>query len=162
MVFIDKPFSIGDFIEVKDYKGTVEDIKFRSTKLRLLDGSLLTVPNEVLTTESITNWTRINKRRYELNLELVFDTSLEKVSNITKMIKEVVEESQDVIKDTVIVNFNDITANGMNINIYMYTSVIGYEEFLNFKQNINLKIMKLLEEQNISLAYPSQDIYIKK
>ena len=78
------------------------------------------------------------------------------------MIKEVVEESQDVIKDTVIVNFNDITANGMNINIYMYTSVIGYEEFLNFKQNINLKIMKLLEEQNISLAYPSQDIYIKK
>lgn len=162
MVFIDKPFSIGDFIEVKDYKGTVEDIKFRSTKLRLLDGSLLTVPNEVLTTESITNWTIIHKRRYELNLELVFDTSLEKVSNITKMIKEVVEESQDVIKDTVIVNFNDITANGMNINIYMYTSVIGYEEFLNFKQNINLKIMKLLEEQNISLAYPSQDIYIKK
>lgn len=161
-IFMDRPFMIGDFIDVKGYQGKVEDIKFRSTKIRLLDNSLLTLPNEVLVTEAIDNWTNIKKRRMDLNLELMLNTKLEKVEQISKILKQELENTEGVISDSVEVHFDKITANGMNLFIYMYTDNVQYTEFLKFKEKINLQIMKLLENNQISLAYPSYDIYVRK
>lgn len=161
IILIDRPFEIGDLIQIKDYQGNVEDIKFRSTRVRLLDGSLLNVPNEVLMTETITNWNKIHKRRYDLNLELMLNTKIDKVEETTKKLKDILESSEGVIGNTVEVSFDQITSNGMNLFIYLYTDKINYNEYLQFKQSINLKIMKLLEQENISLAYNSQDIYIR-
>lgn len=161
IIFLDRPFSIGDFIEVKNYKGTVEDIKFRSTRVRLLDGSMMTLPNEILTTETITNWTQISTRRYETNLEVMLDTNLDKINKLTNELKEILKKQEYVIPNTVEVNFNEVTSNGMNIYIYLYTDKIQYDEYLEFKQKINLEIMEFLKKENISLAYNSQDIYIR-
>ena len=162
VILLDKPFEIGDFVKIKDFSGTVENIKFRSTRIRLLDGSLLNVPNEILMTETIENYNKIKKRRYETNLELMLNTDLQKVENIIKIFKKELEKIDGVIEGTVEVHFNTITENGMNVFIYLYTSETEYNKYLELKQRVNLKIMELLEENGISLAYKSQDIYIRK
>ena len=162
VILLDKPFEIGDFVKVKDFSGTVENIKFRSTRLRLIDGSLLNVPNEVLMTETIDNFNKMPKRRFDTNLELMLDTKLDKVEKIVKMFKEELEKIDGVIEGSCEVHFNTITDNGMNVFIYLYTNIIAYNEYLSLRQKINLKIMELLEKEGISLAYKSQDIYIRK
>lgn len=161
-ILTDKPFTIGDYIAVKDFEGTVEAIKFRSTKLRQLNGSMLNVPNDLLATETITNWTKLEKRRYDLNLELMLNTKLEKVNELIKILKQELEKMESVIPNSVEVHFDAITSNGMNIFIYLNSSKTVYKDFLEFKQAVNFKIMEILEKQNISLAYNSQDIYIRK
>ena len=162
VILIDKPFEIGDFVKVKNFTGTVENIKFRSTRLRLIDGSLLNVPNEVLMTETIENFNKMPKRRFDTNLELMLDTKLDKVEKIVKIFKEELEKIEGVIEGSVEVHFNTITENGMNVFIYLYTNITAYNEYLEVIQKINLKIMELLEQEGISLAYKSQDIYIRK
>lgn len=162
VILLDKPFEIGDFVKVKDFTGTIENIKFRSTRLRLLDGSLLNVPNEVLMTETIENYNKMQKRRFETNLELMLDTKLDKVEKIVNIFKDELEKIDGVIEGSCEVHFNTITENGMNVFIYLYSNITQYNEYLNVTQKINLKIMELLEKEGISLAYKSQDIYIRK
>lgn len=161
VIYFDKPFEIGDLIKVKDFQGTVEDVKFRNTRLRLLDGSMLNIPNEVLMTETITNWNKINKRRYELNLEFMLNTKINKVEKVVQELKQTLMNLDGVIANTVEVNFNEITENGMNVFIYFYTTKTEYNEYLKFKQIVNIEIMKILEKEKVSLAYKSQDIYIR-
>ena len=162
VILLDKPFEIGDYVEVKGYGGTVENIKFRSTRIRLLDGTLLNVPNEVLMTETIDNYNKMERRRFETNLELVLDTDLNKVRKIIEIFKQELERIEGVIPGSVKVHFNVITENGMNIFIYLDTTKTKYDMFLDLKQEANLKIMEILEKEGVSLAYKSQDIYIRK
>ena len=103
VIFLDKPFIVGDWIEVQDYEGTVEDITFRSTRVRTFENSLVNIPNAVISNESIINWSRMERRRNKVNLCLELDTPLEKVQIIQDRIKEMLKQHDDVIDETIIV-----------------------------------------------------------
>ena len=79
VIFIDKPFSVGDWIEMSPFEGTVEDITFRSTRVRTFENSLVNIPNSVISNSSIINWSKMEKRRYKTNLCIQIDTPLEKL-----------------------------------------------------------------------------------
>ncbi len=161
-IISDRPFDIGDYIEVDLYKGTVEDITFRTTRIRDVNNQIVVLPNSLLTTTSIINGTKREKRRYELLLTLELNTPLEKVAELTENIKLTLNTHQNIDKESIRVFFSTISANGIDISIGFYTDLIELVDFLKFKEEINYTLLEILEKAHIELAYPSQSIYLKK
>jgi hypothetical protein len=162
VIFLDKPFVVGDWIEVEKYEGTVEDITFRSTRVRTFENSVVNIPNSVIASDSIINWSRMEKRRNKVNLCLELDTPIEKVQIVQKRIKEMLIQHDDVIDDSVMVRFDNITDNGINILVCSYTNSVSYASFLEEKEKINFKIMQILREENVELAYDTKTVFVKK
>ena len=162
VIFLDKPFVVGDWIEVESYEGTVEDITFRSTRVRTFENSVVNIPNAVIANDSIINWSRMEKRRNKVNLCLDLDTPLEKVEKVQQRIKDMLIQHDDVIDDTIIVRFDNITDNGINILVCSYTNSLDYTSFLKEKEKINFKIMQILKEENVELAYDTKTVFLKK
>lgn len=161
VIFLDKPFAVGDWIEVSTYEGTVEDITFRSTRVRTFDNSVVTIPNSVLSNSSIINWSKMERRRYKTNLCIQLDTPLEKVEKFQVRVKEMLQKRDAIYDDSIIVKFDEITDNGINILVSMYTESVDYVSYLAEKENINRKIMTILREENIELAYDTKTVHVK-
>ena len=161
VIFLDKPFVVGDWIEVEKYEGTVEDITFRSTRVRTFENSVVNIPNSVIANDSIINWSRMEKRRNKVNLCLDLDTPLAKVQTVQKRIKDLLIQHDDVIDETIIVRFDNIRDNGINLLVCSYTNSIDYTSYLEEKEKINFKIMQILREENVELAYDTKTIFVK-
>lgn len=162
VIFLDKPFIVGDWIEIEKYEGTVEDITFRSTRVRTFENSVVNIPNAVIANDSIINWSRMEKRRNKVNLCLEIDTPLEKVQIVQQKIKKMLIQHDDVIDDTIIVRFDNITDNGINLLVCSYTNSVDYASYLEEKEKINFKIMQILKEENVELAYDTKTVLLKK
>ncbi len=162
VIFLDKPFIVGDWIEIDKYEGTVEDITFRSTRVRTFENSVVNIPNSLIANESIINWSRMEKRRNKVNLCLELDTPIEKVLIVQNRIKEMLKQHDDVIDDTIMVRFDNILDNGINLLVCSYTNSINYASFLEEKEKINFKIMQILREENVELAYDTKTVFVKK
>lgn len=161
-IISDRPFDIGDYIEVGTYAGTVEDITFRTTRIRDVNNQIVVLPNSFLTTASIINATKREKRRYNLVLTLELNTPLEKVADLNENIKLALNTNSHVLKENIRVYFDTISANGIDISINFYTDITDLEEFLKFKEEVNYTLLDIVEQSKIELAYPSQSIYLKK
>ena len=162
LIFMDKPFKVGDYIKILSYEGTVEDMTFRSTRIRTLDNSIVQIPNAVVSSDSIENISAISKRRYKLNLEVVLDTKLEKIELLRNEILGILHNNENVIQDTINVHFNEIGVNGLNIMIVFYFNTANYMEYLDLKEDFNEKLMALINRNKVELAYDTKTIEIKK
>ena len=161
VIFIDKPFVVGDWIEMDNYEGTIEDITFRTTRIRTFENALVNIPNAIIADASVTNWSKMEKRRYKTNLCVEIDTPLEKLELLKTRIEKMLQERESVYDDSIIVRFDQITDNGINILIYTYTNSIDYASYLKEGEDINIKIMKILNEEHIELAYDTKTVYVK-
>ena len=161
MIFIDKPFAVGDWIQVDNYEGTIEDITFRTTRIRTFENALVNIPNAMIADASVTNWSKMEKRRYKTNLCVELNTPLEKLEMLKTRIEKMLQERESVYDDSIIVRFDQITDNGINILIYTYTNSVDYASYLKEVEDINIKIMKILKEENVKLAYDTKTVYVK-
>ena len=161
VIFLDKPFAVGDWIQFDNFEGTVEDITFRSTRIRTFENSMVNVPNSVLSNTSINNWSKMEKRRVKIILCLEQDTSLDKVQRVCKRIEDMLYERDGIIDDSVIVKFDEISDNGINILIYSFTNSIDYNSYLTEKEKVNYRIMKILDEEKIKLSYDTKTVYVR-
>ena len=162
VIFLDKPFKVGDYIKLPEYDGTVEDITFRSTKVRTVENTVLHIPNSEISSAIITNCSEMQKRRYKTNLTIELGTSLEKTKKIKQDIEIMLAQAEKIIKDSISVKFQNITDNGIEIVAIAYVDIIDYGKFLDKQQKINYNIMRILENDSIELAYNTQTIYLKK
>lgn len=162
IVFMDKPFKPGDFIKIKEYQGVIEDMTFRSTRLRTLDNSVIQIPNSLIANESIENITKIKNRRYKLNLELVLDTNLTEIQILKKSIFEYLMQNENVLKETINIHFDKITSNGYNVLVMCYLNVSEYIDYLDITEGINENIIRIINNEKINLAYDTKTIGIKK
>lgn len=162
VIFLDKPFIVGDWIEMPPYEGTVEDITFRSTRVRTFENSVVNIPNSIISNTSIINWSKMEKRRYKTNLCLELDTPLEKLDIFQKRVKEMLQQREAIYDDSIIVKFDEIKDNGINVLVSSYTDSVDYTSYVAEKENINRKIMKILREENIELAYDTKTLYVKQ
>ena len=160
-IFWDKPFAIGDWVEIGNVSGTVENISFRSTKLRTTEDTIITLQNSAISSQNIVNWGVIKKRIYKANLKLPLETEEVTVEKALNRIRFILRYNKDIIKNSVSVHFNEIKDDGININIYLETSITAYGEYQDFCNKLNLTLLNILETQGIKLAYPGQNIYIK-
>lgn len=157
-ILSDKTFVIGDTVEVKGVYGTVEDITFRTTRIRKLDNTVITMPNSVLADSDIINWNKIQKRRYDCDLKVSLQMSQKQINDIIKKLAFELQKNKDIIKNSIRVYFSDIEKDGYNIKIYLYTNIIDYDEYIEFVNNVNSQILALLEHENVKLIYPTIQI----
>ena len=162
VIFLDKPFTVGDWIEMSPFEGTVEDITFRSTRIRTFENSVVNIPNSIISESSVINWSKMEKRRYKTNLCIQLDTPLEKLEKLQARIREMLQEKEGIYDESIIVKFDEIKDNGINILVCSYTDSVDYLSYLAEKENINCKIMKIIREENIELAYDTKTVYVKK
>ena len=161
-IISDRPFNIGDYIEVNTFAGTVEDITFRTTRIRDAENQIIVLPNSMLTNADIINGTKREKRRYYLLLTLDLNTPLEKVSALNENIKTTLNAHPSIDRESIKVFFNTISVNGIDISIDFNTYITDYVEFLKFKEETNYNLLNMVKQSGIELAYPSQSIYLKK
>ena len=159
-IMSDKPFLVGDWISVGTNEGEVVEISFRCTKIRTSDNTVVTMQNSIFNTENIVNWSRMTQRRYLLDIKLPLEINSDKIEKIVNRIKFVLDNDEDVVKESAQVHFNTIQTDGINLNIYMYTELVGYADYLKFREKINEKILKVLESEQVSIAYPGQSVYV--
>ena len=153
-IFIDKPFIIGDWIKTSKCEGTVEDITFRTTRIRNFENLEVVVPNSELINDSIINYNRLDKRRMKIYFYLSLDTSAEMVERIVNRLKIVLENTENVITGSVYTNWEEIDEKGIEIYIYLDTDQVAYDYFMKQKTKVRLEILKTLETENLRLAYP--------
>ena len=160
-ILLDKPFVVGDWIETKTYSGTVVDITFKSTRIKTVEDSIVTIQNSTLSEETIVNYAKMNKRRYSFNIKLPLQTNSDTVEKVMTRIRFILNNNKDIIEDSTMVECNNILLDGINIVIVMYTSIIPYNEYMKFRTKINKDILNIIESEGIRLANPTQDIYVK-
>ncbi len=161
-IITDKPFIIGDFIEVGVYTGTVEEITLRSTRIRAVDNSVISFPNSLITAEYIINWSRLDSRIIKTELRIDLEASTEQINRAISKITTVLKSNEDVKEDTVQVHLSEIRSDCNCISILAYVKVTDYNSFLALKDRIYCDILEVLERENIDLVYPTQLVYTKK
>lgn len=161
-IMVDKPFQIGDWIQTPDIEGTVEDIGFRSTRIRTFAQALVTVPNSGLAKSNITNWSKMGKRRITFKLNLTYETKAHQAENLLARIRSMLEKHPGIHPDTIFVYFDSFGEKGLELFLYFFTKTTVWKEYLEIREDVNLKLMHILDELGLKLAYPSMSVYMEE
>ena len=158
-IAFDKPFEIGDFINVGDYRGTVEHVGIKSARLRSLTGEQLVLSNSDLLNSRIRNFKRMKRRRCVFNLGVAVDTPYDKLKQIPEILCEIISAQPEIDFDRAhFTTFGDYT---LNFEIVYFVATPDYRLFMDTQQTINLEIYRRFEEEGIELPYPTQVVVVK-
>lgn len=157
-IFTDKPFKIKDRIKIDSYDGKVEEIGIRSTRIRLLDGRLVTMPNSSLVNDAVTNVSSESRRKITMDLGLVYETSYQQMKNAQKILQDIVKSNSHLDEEcvTAFTEFGDFA---LNLR-FIYYIKHGADIFGNMDA-VNMEILRRFEEAKLEFAYPTQVIYSK-
>lgn len=162
-IYFDRPFEIGDFIIIGDHSGTVTKIGMKSTRIQLLQGEELIVPNKELTTVSIRNFKKMNKRRVEFSFGVTYDTPLKKLRKIPDIIASIINpEKLKYVHKLDRVHFTEFGDFSLNFNIIYYLNTKDYAKYRDTQQEINFQIKDAFEKDGIEMAFPTQTIQLNK
>ena len=159
-IFADKPFRVGDRVIVEGIDGPVESIGLRSTRIRTLDGTLVTIPNARMAEATINN---ISKRPTIKNLYTVgvtYDTGYDKMKNALEILRGIFKNHPST--ENYWVYFKEFGAHSKDILVIHWCKYTAYQQFLEATEEINLEIMRRFEEADIEFAFPTQTVYLKQ
>ena len=162
-VLIDKSMKVGDWIKIGDVEGIVEDIGLRTSKIRTFEKSLIVIPNQFLANQSLENFSRRNVRRIKMTIGVTYSTTREQMVNILNDIRHMLKTHPGIAKDQLLmVYFTDFGDSSLNIFIYCFTNTADWEKYLAIREDVNLKIMEIVEKNGAEFAFPSTSIYVEK
>lgn len=158
-IFLDEPFAIGDRISVNGYDGYVEEIGLRSTRLRQLDGRVVTIANSLLVNTPVENVSSEPSRKIVLMLGLVYETSHAQMQKAIEVLENIAKECQEVEDDA---SASFITFNDSSLDIKFIYYIRKYSDTLKVQSMINLEIMERFEKEGLVFAYPTQTVILSK
>ncbi|PLT34996.1 mechanosensitive ion channel family protein [Bacillus sp. V5-8f] len=161
VIVTEKPFTIGDWIKTPSVEGTIEDITFRSTKVRTFAQALVTVPNSTLSNEPIINWSKMGKRQVAFHLGVSYDTPKAQLEQVIRRIENMLTHHELVHPDTILVKFDKFNDSSLDIYLYFFTSLTDFASYLEIKEDINFKIMEIFEEEDVKLAFPTRTLIVQ-
>ena len=161
-VLLDQPFAVGDWIVVEGIEGTVEDVGFRSTRIRTFYDSLISLPNSRLITASVDNYGKRNYRRYSKKLSVTRSTSPEKLEAFCEGIRELVRQHPYTRKDSYQVWVNDISDYAIEVLVYVFWSTPDWNTELREKHRFLIDIHRLASTLEVEFAFPSQRILVSR
>ncbi len=160
-IFLDKPFAIGDLIRSGGVEGHVENIGFRSTRIRTLEKSFVTIPNKKLVDNELDNLSLRVQRRVGFNIGLAYETKTDQFKNIIADIQTFIGNHPSISKGDTYVRLKSFDLNAINIMVLYFVNKIDYNIYLDVREEINYKIMEIVEKHGSSfshLALPSVPI----
>lgn len=164
-VLFDKPFAVGDRIKFGPYEGSVEEIGFRSTKIRTLSGHLATIPNMKFIDGDVEN---VQARRFlmrTLDVGVAYDAPLEKVEEAVRIIRDILAEPEmaeplDLPKSPPRVFFNDLLASSLNIRVQYWFRGQDWWAYNAHAEKFNFRLLRAFNEAGIEFAFPTQTLFL--
>ena len=161
-LLMDHSVKVGEWIKVADVEGTIEDIGMRTTKIRTFEKSLIAIPNAIVANSPIENYSRRGIRRIKMFIGLTYDTPRETVAAIVADLRVLLDTHPDIAQnETKLVNFRDFNASDLGIMIYTFSARSEWKTYLDIREDVNLKIMAIIEKHGASFAFPSQSLYVE-
>lgn len=160
IIFADKPFKVGDWVQIGDVSGHVEAIGFRSTRIRTWPRSLVAIPNKTIANSQIENWSAMPKRRITFTLYVTYASTPEQIERLVDGIYEILRSHPGVDQEYYLVKFTEFAQEGFGIFIYYFTRSTVWAEHLQVRQEVNLEILRLVRELGMTVAVPSRRIYV--
>jgi MscS family membrane protein len=160
VVAIDQPFKLGETVKIGANTGTVEDIGLRSTKIRLIDKSLVIIPNKLVSSEAIVNLSRFTSRRVEQVLALTYDTPAAQMEALAQEIRGLILQEAEVDPASVMVYFRDLSASSLDLWVVYATKEADFQKHLALRQRLNLAYLRTVAARGLSFAYPTTVMHL--
>ena len=166
LIILERTFSIDDVINVPgQVEGTVEYIGFRSTRIRKFDSTPVIIPNYIFSMQPIINYSNRQHRRINLNIGLTYKTTLPQIKTFIEKILNFIKNNDEFIvndKYSCVVNFDNFSESSLDICIFCFTASVEWQDYLNAKEHLSLYIKKIVDQDGLSFAFPSQSIFLEK
>ncbi len=160
-ILFDKPFQVGDRIVINDFDGSVEGVGFRSTRIRLLNGHLVSIPNEKVVNSEVENIGRRPNIRWLTQIGVTYDTPPEKVQAAVEILRDIVKDHEGMHPDfPPRVHFNGFNDWSLNITVVAWYHPPEYWDFQAWLQQTCLEILRRFESAGIDFAFPSRTLYL--
>ncbi|CAL1521407.1 mechanosensitive ion channel domain-containing protein [Chitinophaga sp. MM2321] len=157
IIFFDKPFRVGDSVKVDTFQGTVEKIGLRSTRLRTLEKTFVTVPNKKMVDSILDNLSLRTQQRVAMKLELGSDTPADKLLLVLQGIRALLKGNTNVLENFT-VNLNDFTKDTYVIQIVFNTYIIDGNQYASLRETISLAVIQLLAENEVKMPTTSTNV----
>ena len=158
---VEHPFGIGDYVMLGSYEGTVEDISFRSTRLRTPDNVVITVENSKICAEYIQNVTARTSRLWQFTIGLTYNTAPDTVERLRKDLRELLAENPHIDAENLQVYLSEFADSSINVTVRAYADTLALADFNRLKSNVNVQIMRLMQADGCSFAFPSTSVYLE-
>ena len=159
MILLDKPFTVGQFINVGSTFATVEKIGVRSTHLRSLRGEAVVMNNSALTHTTLLNFADMERRRMIYSLGVTYSTSVEQMKAIPAWVEQIIEVIPNTSFDRC--HFTEFGDSSLNLELVYYIDTRDYTTALTAQQAVNLGIMECFAREGIEFAFPSRTLYLE-
>jgi MscS family membrane protein len=159
-IFADKPFRVGDRIQLDAIEGTVEAIGLRSTRVRNLEGFLVSIPNKNMANANIINVSKRPNIKTVMNIGVTYDTPSRQIERAMQLIEEVYRPHPKTAD--LLISFNKFESSSLNIMVVHWWNSTDLKDYCLGFQKLNLELKRRFDEEAISFAFPSQTVYLRQ
>lgn len=160
VIFFDRPFEIGDFIVIGEFRGNIEHIGIKTTRVRSISGEQLIFGNSDLTNSRIQNFKRMDRRRIIFKLGVTYQTPAEKIEEAVKIVEQIIIDHPDVTYDRG--HFAAFGPYSLDLEFVYFVLSNDYKQYMDIQQDVNFRVLREFEKKGIDFAYPTQTLFVKK
>lgn len=160
-LYTQQPVRIGNFCKIGDYTGTVEEIGLRTTRLRTLANTVVVIPNRTLSTVEIDNYSARRMILYRPKLRLRYDTTEEQLQQILDSLRQMLASHEYVVQEAPRVRFMGFGEDALLVEIFAYLATNDYATYLEYAEDVHLKVLAIVNAAGTNLALPTQSMYIE-
>lgn len=161
-IMLERPFLIGDSVVLDKISGEIEQIGFRSTRIRSDDGGLITVPNRLMTSQALENVSQRTTRRAKYYVRLAFDTPPETINQIADMLREYLRTHPLTNSKEATVRLELLSEFSLDIVVIYHVNSSVWKEFMSVREEINFKTIEIVHANGAELAYPGRNLFVKE
>jgi MscS family membrane protein len=159
VVAVDQPFRVGEVVRIGASEGRVEDIGLRSTKIRTLSRTVISVPNKTVAAEAITNRSRFPHRQIDQTLGFTYDTTPEQLEAMAAELRALLRADPGVHPDVIVVSFANFGASALELQLTWFTADFDWVKHMEARDRINLKIMRAVAARGLAFAFPTTTVH---
>jgi small-conductance mechanosensitive channel len=159
-IALDKPFIIGDFINVGDFSGSVEHIGLKSTRIRSITGEEVVFSNSDLLNSRIRNFRSMERRRIIFNIGVTYQTTTANLEKIPQIVRQIMEDHADLTLDRV--HLKELGNFSLVFEVSYYIESPDFNQYMDLQQAINLNLLRKFAQEGIKFAYPTQTVFTEK
>lgn len=157
---VDQPIRVGDFVRIEDFVGTVEAIGLRSTRIRTLDRTLVSIPNGRLADMRLESFSARDRMRLACTVGLVYDTSATQMRQVLEGLEAALREHPKIWSEAVVVRFAGLAASSLDIEVMAWFETPDWSEFQLIRQEMLLRFMDVVERAGASFAFPTRTVHL--
>ncbi|MBN1826485.1 MAG: mechanosensitive ion channel family protein [Candidatus Eisenbacteria bacterium] len=161
-IILDRPFRVGELVSGDGFLGVIEEIGLRSTRVRTLDKTMVTVPNAKLADMTVDNLTQRSRRRVRFTLGVTYETDADRMERALERIRAVLEAREDAEPGSIVVRFAGFGDSSLDILVQFLSIRTDWAEYLTVRQEVNLAIMRELEALGLEVAFPTRTVYFRQ